>query len=50
LLSVFKTIVSKLNAVPGRVGEVVKEKVHSIVSKNPGYKKIYEIEEILGGD
>ena len=30
-LSVFKTTVSKLNSVPGRVGEVVKEKVHSIL-------------------
>jgi hypothetical protein len=26
--------VSQLKSVPGRVGEVVKEKVHSILSKN----------------
>ena len=30
-LSVFKTTVSKPNSVPGRVGKVVKEKVHSIL-------------------
>ncbi|PNF25986.1 hypothetical protein B7P43_G06349 [Cryptotermes secundus] len=32
-LSVFRTTVSKLNLVPGRVGEVVKEGVHSILLK-----------------
>jgi hypothetical protein len=35
-----------LNSVPGRFGEVVKEKVHSILPKNPGYEEICEIEEI----
>jgi hypothetical protein len=30
-LSAFKTTVSKWNSVPGRVGEVVKEKVHNIL-------------------
>ena len=29
--SMFQTTVSKLNSVPGRVGEIVKEKVHSIL-------------------
>ncbi|PNF28390.1 hypothetical protein B7P43_G16747 [Cryptotermes secundus] len=48
-LSVFKTTVSKLNSVPGRVGEVVNEKVHNILSKNPQYEQICEIEETLAG-
>jgi hypothetical protein len=46
-LSVFKTTVSKFNSVPGRVNEVVKEKVHNILSKNPGYEQICQTEEIL---
>jgi hypothetical protein len=40
--SVFKTTVSKLNSVPGRVDEILKKKVHSILSKNPGYEQICE--------
>jgi hypothetical protein len=47
LLSALKTTVSKLNLVPRRVGEVVKEKIHRILSKNLGYEQICETEEIL---
>jgi hypothetical protein len=36
-----------LNSVPGRVGEVIKEEVHSILSRNPGCERGCEIEEIL---
>jgi hypothetical protein len=36
-----------LNSVPGRTGEVVKEKVYNILSKNLRYKEICEIENIL---
>jgi hypothetical protein len=39
-----------LNSVPGRVGEVVTEKVHSTLSMNPGYEQICESEEILAGE
>jgi hypothetical protein len=38
-----------LYSVPGRVGEVVKEQVHSILSNDPGYEPICQIEEILVG-
>jgi hypothetical protein len=38
-----------LNSDPGRVGEVAKEKLHSILSENPGYQRICDIEEFLAG-
>jgi lysozyme family protein len=41
-----KPLFSKLKLVPRRV-EVVKEKVHSILSKTPGYEQICETEEIF---
>jgi hypothetical protein len=39
----------KMNSVPGRFDEVVKEETHSILSKNPAYEQFSEIEEILAG-
>jgi hypothetical protein len=44
-LSVFKTAVSELNSVHGRVGEIVKEKVHSIASKNSDMNRFVKLKK-----
>ncbi|KAJ4443550.1 hypothetical protein ANN_05223 [Periplaneta americana] len=48
-LADFDRTISSLTSVPGNVGDKVNEKTANILSKNPGYYQLKEIQDILEG-
>lgn len=48
-LAVFLNAVNRINEVQGDIGNKIKTKLANVLNKNPGYKKITKIVEVING-